>query len=279
MRWYADNSELNGIRGASIPDMLLFGGVVLDMDQVAPLRSAIESVKAQYGHPRAPVKWNFRDLKTLYRKQKIEKLYRDLLESSKEWRIDIAKIANDFDFRIIVSVVESHSIAKKTLTGVKPSLCRYSFNNGLMRFALHVKDESPDSAQVVLDWPDRGDSKPFDLEYRTAFNEGKTGERDVAYHSGPLALLGFDDCAYYVNMHHSTLLQFADLVVGANRELIECAIGKKTSGLGVDFCKIIKSKYRGYPTNIVGRGISIASARSNFRRDVREYINRELTTS
>lgn len=240
MRWYADNSELNGVRGASIPDILLFGGIAVDVEQVRPMREAIESVKAKYGHPRAPVKWNFKDLKALYKKQKIEELYEKLLKSSKDWRIEIAEIANDFDFRVILSVVEGHSIAKKTLKGVKPDLARYAFSNGLMRFALHVQDEKADSAQIILDWPDRGDSKPFDLEYRTAYNEGKTGERDVSYHSGPLAPLGFDDCASYVNMHHSTLLQFADLVVGANRELIECSIGKKSSGLGVDFCKIIR---------------------------------------
>lgn len=277
MRWYADNSELNGIRGASIPDILMFGGIAINSDQVRPLREAIESVKAKYGHSRAPVKWNFKDLKSLYKKQKIEPLYDDLLKTSKEWRLELAEIAADFDFRVVIAVVEGHSIAKKTLSGVRPNLCRYAFNNGLMRFALHVQEEKPESAQIILDWPDRGDSKPFDLEYRTAYNEGKTGERDVSYHSGPLAPLGFEDCASYVNMHHSTLLQFADLVLGANRELIECAIGKKSSGLGVDFCKIIKTKYRGYPANIVGRGISLASGRSDFRRDVRDYVDRELS--
>lgn len=223
------------------------------------------------------MKWNFKDLKALYRKQRIENLYEKLLSSSKAWRLEIAEIANDYDFRVIVAVVEGHSIARKTLKGLKPDLCRYAFNNGLMRFALHVQEEKPDTAQVILDWPDRGDSKPFDLEYRTAYNEGKTGERNVSYHSGPLIDLGFEDCAHYVNVHHSTLLQFADLVLGANRELIECAIGKKSSGFGVDFCKKIKTKYMGYPRYIVGRGLSVASGRSEFRRDIRSYVNKELS--
>lgn len=277
MRWYADNSELNGARGASIPDILMFGGIAINVDQVGPLRRAIELIKGKYAHPRAPVKWNFKDLKTLYKKQNIESVYGDLLQSSKEWRKEIAEIANDFDFSVIISVVEGHSIAKKTLAGVRPNLSRYAFSNGLMRFALHVEEKKPDSAQIILDWPDKGDSKPFDLEYRAAYIEGKTGQRDVFYHSGPLAGLGFEDCASYVNMHHCSLLQFADIVLGANRELIECAIGKKSNGFGVDFCKIIKSKYRGYPRNIVGRGISAASGRSEFRRDIREFVNRELS--
>lgn len=278
MRWYADNSELNGVRGSSIPDILLFGGVALRADQIRPLREAIESIKAKYGHPRAPVKWNFKDLKSLYKRQGIENLYSELLATSKAWRADIAEVAKDFEFCIIVAVVEGHSIARKTLKGVQPNLCRYAFNNGLMRFALHVKEVNSEFAQVILDWPDRGDSKPFDLEYRTAYNEGKTGERNQSYLSGPLAALGFDDCAFFVNIHHCTLLQFADIVLGANRELIECAIGKKSGGLGADFCKKIKSKYRGYPENIVGRGISVASARSDFRQDVRDFVRRELST-
>lgn len=277
MRWYADNSELNGIRGATIPDMLLFGGVAVRNDQIRPLRDAIESVKGKYGNTRAPVKWNFKDLKALYKKQQYVSLYDHLLKTSKDWRLEIAHAAANLDFRVILAVVEGHSIARKTLKGVKPNLCRYAFSNGLMRFALHVQEEHTESAQIILDWPDRGDSKPFDLEYRTAYNEGKTGERDVSYHSGPLAPLGFEDCASYVNMHHSTLLQFADLVLGANRELIECAIGKKKSGLGVDFCKILRSKYRGFPSKIVGRGISIASGRAEFRREIRDYVSRELS--
>ena len=254
MRWYADNSELNGIRGSAIPDILLFGGVAISADQARPMREAIEAVKARYGPPRAPVKWNFKDLYHLYKKQGIENVYNDLLKTSKAWRLDMAVAVEKFDFRIILAVVEGHSIAKKTLKGVRPNLCRYAFNNGLMRFALHVQESCTGPSQVILDWPDRGDSKPFDLEYRTAYNEGKTGERNQTYMSGPLSILGFEDCVSFVNMHHSTLLQFADLAIGANRELIECALGKKASGLGVDFCKELKSKYRGYPDNIVGRG-------------------------
>ncbi|GGX76889.1 hypothetical protein GCM10007160_00040 [Litchfieldella qijiaojingensis] len=277
MRWYADNSELNGVRGSTIPDILMFGGVVVNQNDEASLRQSIENVKAKYGHPRAPVKWNFKDLRSLYKKQGLGTLYEGLLKTSKAWRSEIARESLAFDYRIVVSVIEGHSIVKKTLTGCKPNLVRYAFSNGLMRFALHVQDERPNYAQVILDWPDRGDSKPFDLEYRAAYNEGKTGERHVVYHSGPLNALGFDDCAAYVNMHHSTLLQFADMVLGANREVIECAIGKKPSGFGVDFCKEIRAKYRGYPASIVGRGISLASGRHDFRKEIRDFVDRELS--
>ena len=276
MRWYADNSELNGVRGSTIPDILLFGGIAVKREQESGLRGAIEAVKAKYGHPRAPIKWNFKDLRPLYKRQGIESLYESLLKTSKAWREEIATASLAFDYRIVISVIEGHSIAKRTLAGVKPNLSRYGFSNGLMRFALHVQEERPDWAQIILDWPDKGDSKPFDLEYRSAYIEGRTGERHVTYHSGPLNALGFDDCAAYVNMHHSTLLQFADIVLGANRETIECAIGKKKSGFGVDFCKAVRERYRGYPHHIIGRGISVASGRHDFRKDIKAYIDREI---
>ena len=276
MRWYADNSELNGIRGASIPDILLFGGVTIQQSESKLIKETIEAVKSNYGYKRAPIKWNFKDLKKLYISQGRVDLYNNLLSSSKEWRMDIMKCVAQLDFTIIISIVESHSIAVKTLRGYKPDLTRYVFSNGLMRFALHVQEESPDRAQVILDWPDRGDSKPFDSEYVTAYNEGKTRERNVSYHSGPLEKLNFYDCPAYVNMHHSTLLQFSDLVLGATREVIECALGKKESGFGVDCCKVMAKKYRGYPDKIDGRGISVASRRSEFRSTIKQYFAKEI---
>lgn len=276
MRWYADNSELNGLRGSSIPDILLFGGIAVTPLDEKPMRDAIESVKAKMGHRRAPVKWNFKDLKSTYKKGGIEDLYSEFLAKSKDWRLEVARSVVKFDFKILVAVVEGHSIAKKTLKGCKPDLARYAFSNGLMRFALHVMEEKPKRALIILDWPDKGDSKPFDSEYVSAYNDGKTRERSVTYHSGPLERLGFSDCACYVNMHHSTLLQFADLVLGATREVVECSIGKKASGFGVDFAKILADKYRGYPDHIIGRGISVASRRAEFRSAVKSYVDKEL---
>jgi len=276
MRWYADNSELNGIRGAIIPDVIMFGGVAVKPEHEFSLRRAIERAKGKWGAERAPVKWNFKDLEKLYADRGLTKLHKDMLATSKDWRLEIAKAASAFEFRIIVAVVEAHSVAKRTLKGVKPNLSGYAFSNGLMRFALYAKEEGPPSVQVILDWPDKKDPKPFDSEYRAAFAEGKTAERKVSYHSGPLSSLNFYDCPAYVSMQHCTLLQFADLVLGANRELVECALGKKSTGFGVDFCKELRENYHGYPTNIVGHGMSVSSRRSAFRACVKDYVDREV---
>lgn len=277
MRWYADNSELNGIRGSKIPDILLFGGVAVSSSEEKIIRNTIENIKIKYGHKRAPIKWNFKDLKPLYIKQKMEPLYNDLLNSSKDWRLEIAHAVKELDFKILISVIENHSIDTKTITGNKSDLSRHAFSNGLMRFALHVQEEKPERAQIILDWPDKGDSKPFDSEYAAAYNYGKTHDRSVSYHSGPLESLHFADSSSYVNMHHSTLLQLADLTLGATREVIECAIGKKSSGFGVDFCKVLSDKYRGHPHSIIGRGISLATKNNTFKNAIKTYVDRELS--
>lgn len=193
MRWYADNSELNGIRGAAIPDILLFGGVAIAPESEAELRKRIEAVKAKFGNPRAPIKWNFKDLKALYQKQDKGALYQKMLESSKDWRLELAHAVADIDFTIILACIESHSVDKCVIKNVKDDLTRFVFSNGLMRVALHAKEAKPDRTQVVLDWPDRGDSKPFDSEYASAYNAGRTKGGNVPYHSGPLSVLGFMD--------------------------------------------------------------------------------------
>lgn len=276
MRWYADNSELNGIREAEIPDILLFGGIAVAPHAEAPLRQAIELVKGKYGHPRAPVKWNFKDLKALYEKQNQTALYEELKDTSKQWREQIFQAANEFDFTIVVACVESYSIKRANIKDNKFALTQYVFSNGLMRLALHAQETGPDRVQVILDWPDKGDSKPFDSEYASAFSKGKTADGSVAYFSGPLSTLGFLDSATFTNMHHNTLLQFADLVVGAARELIECAYEKKKDAFGVDALKLVSKHFRGAPNHIYGRGISVPSGNAKLRTAVQAYVNENL---
>ncbi len=276
MRWYADNSELKGLRGALIPDILLFGGVAVLPEHVDELRYTIESVKATYGPGRAPVKWNFKDLENLYIRQGMHDIYHDLLPRSKAWRKDVFEAVSEIPFTVIISCVQSHSVDRKIIKGLKPDLTKYVFSNGLMRFALHILETKPDRCQVILDWPDKGDPRPFDSEYYWAYNKGTTIGTAVPYYSGPLKKLGFTDSVVFSNMNHSTLLQFANLVLGATSEVVECAIENKSPGFGLDMAKVISSKYRGYRENIFGRGISVASGDSAFRIKVRDFINREL---
>ena len=277
MRWYADNSELNGIRHAEIPDILLFGGLAVSPDSESELRATIEKAKSIYGPSRIPIKWNFKDLKKVFEKQKKDKLYDDLLIKSQEWREAIFRSVQHIDFSIIIACVESYSIQKDIIKEIKYDLTRYVFNNGLMRYALHVKELKPNRAEVILDWPDKGDPKPFDIEYASAFNLGRSSE-GINYASGALKDLKFNDSVVYTNMNHSTLLQFADLIVGASREFVECSLGKKCYGFGIDMLKLVSHKFRGAPNNIFGRGISVASKDQLMKSNIKEAINKYFLT-
>lgn len=275
MRWYADNSELNGIRGAEIPDILLFGGIAVSEDVEAPLRSALEQVKAQFGDARAPVKWNFKALEKTYSDAGLKELYAKMFSTSKEWRRALIERASAFDFCVIVSCVESFSVLRDDIKDAKPMLSRFVFANGLMRFALHVRDCRPANASVVLDWPDGGDSEPFDSEYVPAYKSGKSKD-GIGYISGALRELRFSDSVSYVRANHSTLMQFADLVLGATRELAECALGKKDDAFGVDMLRLLRTRLRGAPNDIFGRGINVPSGNVRLRTAVRDAIGKYL---
>jgi len=276
VKWFADNSELNGIKKAAIPDILLLGGIAVPANIEHELRSQIEDIKAQYAHRRAPIKWNMRDLKSLYEKQGQAEMQARLQQSSREWRQEIFSALAEFDVTLIVSCIEAYSADRKKIRETKEQLTRHSFSNSLMRFGLHVQEIRPDHAQVVLDWPDRSESKPFDAEYSSAFNRGFTSDGNVQYRCGSLANLRFLDSPTYANMYHSTLLQAADLVVGATREVIECCLGKKESGQGVDCARIVRNKFRGAPHQIFGYGVSVSSGNQNFSSSVKESLYRLL---
>ena len=75
-------------------------------------------------------------------------------------------------------------------------------------------------------------------------------------------------------MNHSTILQFADLLVGATREFVECALGKKCYGFGIDMLKLVFHKFRGTPCDVIGRGLSIASKNPQFRSSIDNAIKK-----
>jgi hypothetical protein len=277
MRWFADNSELTGVRGTEIPDMLFFGGIMVSPEMENELNKNIDAIKSKYGNVRAPIKWNFKDLHNYYYNKLNEKeLFEELLATSKKWRGEIFESVKDIGFTVIIAFVQSHSIKTTVIRGVKPDLTRYVFSNGLMRAALHAKETKSDYCEIILDWPDGGDPTPFTEEYESAFNSGMTSEGNVPYISGPLKPIGFRDSVLFSTTVKCTQLQFADLVLGACREFIECSIGKKATGFGSDLTKIIANRYRGYKGNIYGKGISVASGDREFKAGVKAYINNEL---
>jgi hypothetical protein len=279
MKWFADNSELNGIKGAEIPDILLFGGLIASPETEKSLRESVEAIKRRHaGHPRAPIKWNMKDLKGLYKDQGKQEMHDRLMQSSRQWRSEIFECIATSDCSLLIACIEGYSSKRTVLKEKKDELTRFIFTNGLMRFGLHVRDTKPAHAQVVLDWPDRDNSKPFDSEYARAFSRGSTVNGQVNYSCGKLGNLPFCDSVMYTTMHHSTLLQVADLIVGATREFIECSLGKKDGGQGVDCLKLAKARFRGAPNDIIGRGIVVPSGNSALMSKARKAAKELLNT-
>jgi len=272
MKWYADNSELNGDKESEITDIFLFGGIVVHESMEKSLQLAVEEIKKEYGFSHSPIKWNMRDLKKLYVRHGILYVYENLIQSSEIWREAIFEELVKHEVTIIVACIESYSPKRGKIKLRKEELASHAFGNGLMRFGLHVKDHSPESAYVLLDWPDKGNSKPFDIEYANAYNFGKTPGQRITYKCGALNHLGFSDSIYYTNAHYSTLLQVADMVVGSSREFIECCLGKKPPGQGVKCLKIVKSIIRGAPDKILGRGIIVSTGNTELRNKVENGI-------
>lgn len=119
MRWYADNSELYGVRDANIPDILLFGGIVVPAETERAFQNAIEATKERFCPARAPIKWNFKDLKKFYERRKRGDLYRRMLDNSKEIRAAIFEEAVRHDFQIVISCIESHSVVRDVIKNKK----------------------------------------------------------------------------------------------------------------------------------------------------------------
>jgi len=266
VRWYADDSDIKTIKDQHVPNIVLFGGFVIEPSVEIALCADIEKAKAKFTSPRNPVKWNFRDLKSKYTEQGHEEAYSNMLTKMRDIRIAIFEAASKHDFCIILSVVEGYSSDKKVLKDVKSDLSRYVFTNSLMRFALHARDTSTTRPEIILDWPDGGISKPYDNEYASAYNFGKTKD-GVKFHSGPLKDLNFADSPLFARMPHNTMLQFADLLVGVTREFICHVIDPGKKGQGLSLVKLISEKYRGYP-NVVGRGINLGSGSQELSKEI-----------
>ena len=265
IRWIADNSELRGIWEAEIPDILFFGGVVIDESAGKRLCSILKHIKSGYRRESDfPLKWNFLSLERYYRQYGLDESFATLKEDSIRWRSEIFRLASEVEFTIIMSIIKGHSRKREVLKNTRETLTRYAFSNALMRVGMHVREIAPGSAELLLDWPGEGQRGLFDDEYRSAFYRGQCADGQTGYYCGPLKGLGFSESALYSNMQECPLLQFSDLIVGALKEVVEVALGKKEDSLGLGLTRLVKDKFRGTPEGIMGRGISIAPTSGDF---------------
>lgn len=262
-KWYADNTELSTTKGKS--NVLIFGGIIIDSVEEIKLKSIIDSVKSKYTLKTLPLKWNFKDLKETY--EEFDKLsdYQNLLEQSYEWRREIFEKSLEVDYKVILACTERYD-SKIPLGKLKEELTSICFVQALTRVGLYAKNESKKKKfEIILDWPDSSNPKPFNREFFRAYNFGESS-KGVNYFSGPLSEIGFIDTLYYAKSTHSTMLQFADLVIGACKEYILKNIHDFENSLGSDLTNIILHKYRGYPDKIIEFGMNYAPKGNNYER-------------
>lgn len=268
--WFADHTDFRSQKGSQVPDVFIFGGVLIPKEELEKLIGIFQDVKARYTHPNMPVKYNLRDLKDKYEEFARGDEYRKLLNESYEWRQEIFRRASDLNYSIVLSCIESFQKGK-AIGDKKDDLLRYSFSNALMRVGMEIESLGA-SCTVVLDWPVGNNPKPFDREYYAAFNDGKSID-GIKYLSGALRKLNFNGCVYYANMNHSIGLQFSDLVVGAFRDGVKAHRDDHPENLGRDITKIFLPKIRtDTRSRILQRGIIISKNNHSFIRFMKKYI-------
>lgn len=276
MRWYADNSELYGIKETQIPDTHLFGGFTIEIEEENNLRHKIEQIKHSLcGNHIAPIKWNMKDLKKYYEQWDSLDIYDHIFSNIDEFRYKILEEFLKYDTCIIISIIEGYSSKKEILTEKREDLIRYVFVMGLQRFSLHVRDLSPAKADVVLDWPEGNDPRPYNDEYLFAYLQAKSscGQK---FFSPTLRELNFSDSILYSRTINNVLLQLSDIILGATKEFIQYSIGKLDKCRSLDLLQCIRSKYRGYPDNIFGRGICLKGTSTEIRGKIKANIQKYL---
>jgi hypothetical protein len=261
MQWYGDNSELNGISNAELPDILLFGGIAIRKDSISRLCEIIKRNKRRYSDDMFfPIKYNFRDLRSWFAQHGKVDLYHELQKSSREWRRSIIEESLECEYKIVVACVNIFGKTAKRIRQSKERVTRFCFADALMRVALLVREYNATTCDVILDWPEGNRYAPYTEEYRSAYISGCCHDYPLnRYYSGPLKNLGFSDSPFFTRMEDCSPLQFSDLVVGATREFVDFCLGKRArDSFGVQLTSCLVPKFRGYPRRIVGRGISVS---------------------
>lgn len=261
LKWYADNSEMSTEKGK--PNVLVFGGVIVDNKSEKQLECLLREIKGKYTYPTLPIKWNFKDLEYVYKEWNRQSDYELLLQQSYEWRTEIFERSLEIDYTIVLACTERYP-SSIPLKKIKEQLTEITFAQSLMRIGLFVRDlPSKDNFQIILDWPDSSNPKPFNKEYFNAYNKGKSSS-GVEYHSGALIKLGFNDSLYFAKSTHSGVLQFADLIIGAAKDFVLKSIQNTKYSLGYDLTVKVLSKYRGYPERIIDYGLNFAPKKENY---------------
>lgn len=272
IRWYADNSELHGIWGAAIQDILLYGGLCVSEESRERLCGIMRTVKSGYDEDADfPLKWNFLGLRDHYRNLGKEQLYERLLQASKRWRMRIFREIASVDFTIIMSIIHGYGRDRNVQRRTRQRLTRHVFSNALMRLGIHIREIGSPYTELVLDWPPGGDKTLFDSEYRCAYLNGRDSQQQEFY-CGPLKNIRFSDSLFYASTNECALLQLCDLIVGAVKDLVDYSLERISGTYGRNRVREIKHRFRGAPDRVIGKGISIAPAQGDLYDRLRSTV-------
>lgn len=271
-KFYLDHTEFKVDSESPVKDTIVMGGLLIAPEEEKKLTSIIREIKSRYFNPDLPLKFNMRDLKKKYEEHNLLAEFESFLQDSAKWRKELFERSLEIDYTIIISVIKHYQPEKKEKVVDKHDIIGFAFNNVLMRTALEVKAKKIDFAQVIVDWPDGNNPKPFNNEYYYAFWRGKT-PAGQDYYSGTLKSVGFHDTVLFASMNHSNMLQFADLLIGSMRDFLSCNLEEREYAIGKELTEIVLKKVRGFPKQMT-YGLSISSGNHDLKNRIIEILRR-----
>ncbi len=272
IKFYLDHTEFKVAKEAPINDTIIIGGILINHEEEQKLTSLIREIKSRYVNPDLPINYNMRDLRAKFEEHNLKADFEKMLHDSVAWRIELFKRALEIDFKIIIAVIQNFQTEKKGQKDIKTDLLGYSFADLLMRVALEVKTKKIVPAEVISDWPESHNPKPFNYQYYYAYWRGKTPEGHD-YFSGTLRSHGFHDTILFASMNHSNMLQFSDLIIGASKDFLSAHLEEREYSIGKNLVEVIFQKFRGFSNNI-NHGISISSNNNELKNRVFEITKK-----
>jgi hypothetical protein len=268
MELVCDNSELIGIWGAEVPDIIVIGGYAIERASIPTLLKRVQNVKVAHGLDRyCPIKWNLRDLDRALASHKLEGQQAILLAKSDPLRANLLSALTESGATLFASAILAHSNNKQILGETRQDLVGYSFGNLLMRAGLYCQEKAGGRrVDVLLDWPDRSDRTPFMDEYYAGWRHGHSAASEaVKYKCGTLAGLEFAPAPTFTGTEFEPRLQIADLVVGVTREFVNFALGKAPkASFGVQTFKTLIPNFYQDEGRVLGYGVTASPTHSDF---------------
>jgi hypothetical protein len=212
-----------------------------------------------------------RDLKNKYEEFGRLDEYQELLKSSASWRRELISNLDEIEYVINLSCIENFQKNSKD-KDLKHDLIQYAFSNILMRIGFIIKRRK-EECTVIMDWPDKQNSRPYNREYYSAFNKAKSADGKVEYFCGNLEDLNFNDCVLFADMNHSIGLQLADIIIGAFRDGIKSFREDHFENQGMELTQLYLPKINGYSKNLTRYGIIASGNNHELQKLLGNYID------